>query len=172
MNKLILAFFIAVLVSGCQTTVKKDIVHVSPEKKLDIETVQKVESILKRVENIAEKRNLDELGRSTMSESVELMDIGAKVTPVLIDKLKISENWKLRYWIVDLLGYIPNRQNVIPLVEVVEDNTENQITRIRACDSLKELRYNDAVEHLLIAKDIVKEEELRNKIQETIDFLR
>jgi hypothetical protein len=168
---IIIFIFSLGILQGCLAPVQRK-TAVIPKKKIDDETVQKVEKILKRVENISKNKGLEFLGRSTMSESVELMDMGVKVCPVLVSKLKISKDWKLRFWLVDLLGYIPSRENIIPLVEVIEDSTEKEITRLRACDSLKELNYTESIEHLLIAKDIVKNEKLKQKIEETIERLK
>jgi len=159
------------ILQGCLAPVQRK-TAVIPKKKIDDETVQKVEKILNRVENIAKNRELEFLGRSTMSESVELMDMGVKVCPILVSKLKVSRNWKLRFWLVDLLGYIPSRENIISLVEVIEDSTEKEATRLRACESLMELNYTESIEHLLIAKDIVTNEKLKQKIELTIKRLK
>ena len=158
---LLILFFI----SGCAVNIREKPPIITPKfVEGDTERKQKAEYILKKVENIARYHNLDYLGRSTMSEAVEIMDIGAGAIPVLVRKLKDSANWKLRYWIVDIMGYIQSRSNIVPLIEVVEDNMEKEIIRIRACESLKELRYRKAYEYLLISRDIVKNINVKRKI--------
>ncbi len=145
---------------------------ISEEIRLDDDIIQKIEKILVRVERIAEKNNLDYLGRSTMMESVEILDMGKIVSSTLIEKLKISSNWKFRFWIVDIMGFISSKDNIIPLIEVLENNNEKDIVRMRACESLKELGYLKALEHLMISRDIVANKKIRTKITETIDCIR
>ena len=161
--------------SGCAVKIVEKPTPPAPVpsvSEIDTERRQKAEYILKKVESIAEKHNLDYLGLSTMSEAVEIMDIGAAAVPVLVKKLKDSANWKLRYWIVDIMGYIPCRSNIVPLIEVIEDSREKEIVRIRACESLKELRYRESYEYLLISRDIVKNINVREKIEEVIKYIR
>jgi len=165
-------FFVVVfvlIVTGCAG---RRPVSVSADKKADVELAQKVEHILNKVYKIAQKNELDYLGRSTMSESVELMDMGAKVIPVLVEKLKVTDNWKLRFWIVDIMGYIPSKDNILPLIEVIEDNTEREEVRLRSCESLRELKYKNAKEHLLISIDIVNNKRVKEEINKTINYLR
>ncbi len=163
---------IIIFLSGCSVVRMPHKISVVPKKKIDTETWQKAESVLKKVEEIAKKYDLGYLGRNTMNESVEMMDIGTAVSPVLVEKLKVSQNWKFRFWIVDILGFIANKDNIIPLIEVIEDNTEKEIVRLRACESLKELKYFQTIEHLLISKDMIKSRSVKEKIDETIEFLR
>ncbi|MFW6134290.1 MAG: HEAT repeat domain-containing protein [Elusimicrobiota bacterium] len=155
---------------GC--AVKTKTVVYRPEPKIDMETGQKVEHILKRVREIALKHDLEYLGRNTMNESVELMDIGSVVSPFVVRKLKQARNWRFRYWLVDILGYIVSNDNVIPLIEIIEDDSEKKEVRLRACESIKELRYPSAVKHLVISKDIVDDNDIKKKIKDTIDYIR
>ncbi len=163
---------IIIFLSGCSVVRMPHKIPVVPKKKIDTETWQKAESVLEKVEEIAKEYDLGYLGRNTMNESVEMMDIGTAVSPVLVEKLKVSQNWKFRFWIVDILGFIANKDNIIPLIEVIENNTEKEIVRLRACESLKELKYSRTIEHLLISKDMVKNRSVKEKIDETIEFLR
>lgn len=141
-------------------------------KKIDFETNDKINIVLNKVESLSKTNDLDYLGRSTMNESVEVLDCGAAVSSIIIHRLKISENWKFRYWLVDILGYLGSPENVIALVEVIEDNTEKILVRLRACDSISELNYRHAIKHLNIAETIVKDKVILEKIAETIRNLR
>lgn len=163
---------IFVFLSGCAIIgipYKTTVVH---RMGMDDEIYQKIKSILEGVEDIARQHDLDYFGRSTLKESVEIMELGAKASPVLVERLKMSKNWKFRFWIVDMLGYIPHRDNIVPLIEVIEDCTEEEIVRLRACESLKELNYLQAVEHLLISMDMIENDRVKEEINETIEFLR
>lgn len=163
---------VIVLLSGCAVIGVSRKTPVGFREGIDDEIYQKIERILKRVENVARQHDLDYLGRSTLKESVEIMELGVKVSHVLVEKLKLTGNWKFRFWIVDMLGYIPNRDNIVSLIEVIEDSTEEELVRLRACESLEELSYLQAIEHLLISMDMVENKGVKRKINETIEFLR
>ncbi|MBN2408015.1 MAG: HEAT repeat domain-containing protein [Elusimicrobia bacterium] len=158
-----------ILFSGCAVRRQP---RPEPEK-VDPELRQKVEYVLKRVEALSVSADLNALGQSTMSEAVEIMDMGPVTAPVLAEKLKsASSNWKFRFWIVDLMGYIDTPKVILPLVEVIEDKAENEKVRIRACESLKELKYPQAAEQLAISMQFVDSLRVKLKMEEVINSLR
>ncbi len=143
-----------------------------PPGEIDTETLQRAEKILDTVKNRAKLVSLEMLGSSTMNETVQLMDIGDGAVPILIRDLKTSNNYKYRYWLVDLLGYMNTPRSIIPLVEIIEDEGEKEKVRIRACESIKELRYPKAVDYLLISRDLVRNDRVRENIEKVIYYLR
>jgi hypothetical protein len=167
-----LASLFLVFICGCAARMPQQRTFYFPEKLGDIETRQKAKHILEKVEETAREYDLDYLGRNTMSESVWIMELGHRAIPVLVEKLKESSNWKFSFWIVDILGYIKSRENILPLVEVIEDDSQTQIVRLRACESLREMRFNKAIEHLVVSADLVKNYRIREEINKTIEFLR
>ena len=138
----------------------------------DPETIQKVEHILNRVKNISERTLLDDLGRSTMGESVSLMDIGEPSALIIAMKLKEPGNWKYRFWMVDMLGYVGGEMNITPLIEIIEDSSEDIRVRLRACESIKEMKLQQAVPALLISRDIVNDKRILEEINKSIEYLR
>lgn len=162
---------ILLLVCFSCTSMKHRKVYMEGSSAVDNETQQKIESILDKIDRIAKRSTLEYLGKSTMKESVDIMDSGPMISYILIEYLKTSENWKFRYWLVDMLGYLRTRHNIIPLIEVIEDATENVSVRIKACESVLELSYITSVEQLAISKDIVKNHRVRAKIDEVIKSL-
>ncbi len=160
------------LIAGCAKTPPPVIVVPPPAGEIDTETIQRVENILERVKNLADSVSLDRLGSSTMNESVILMDIGEGAVPLLIRDLKTSDNYRYRYWLVDLMGYMNTPHGIIPLVEVIEDEGEEEKVRMRACESIKELRYPKAIDYLLISRDLVRNDSVRENIDKAIGYLR
>jgi hypothetical protein len=169
--KYLIAFFPTVMFfAGC--AVRKPPPVTEPASGFDRETRQKIEKTLKTVSSKAANRSLNQLGRSTMKEAVDIMDMGPQVAVLLVEKLKKSGNWKMKYWIVDMLGYIDNSNSIFPLLEIIEDPSEKQQVRLRACETLKELNYKAAVESLHTSAEIVKDIKIKAKILETINALR
>ena len=174
------AFFLIILItavfSGCAgkapPDVKRPLPSLEHKNEVDPETRQRVEHILRRVKRASESRSLENLGRTTMNEAVVLMDLGNDISSIIIKALKQNGNWKYRFWLVDILGFVGGTGNIIPLVEVIEDTSEHLEVRLRACESLKELRLPSAIPHLLIARELVNESAVKEAIQKAIDFLR
>lgn len=140
--------------------------------KIDSETLQKIEHILERIYRLSERTSLENLGRGSMSESVALMDIGEPAARVISMKLKEKNNWRYRFWLVDMLGYVGGEGNITPLIEVVEDSSENIRVRLRAAESLRELRLSRALPALLISRDIVADQRVLEEINKSIEYLR
>jgi hypothetical protein len=163
----------SLILTGCTKNIitPTELSHISSEK-IDAETIQKIDKILDRIRNMALKHQLEYVGRNTMVEAVQIMDIGSSASVVLIGRLKTADNWKFRFWIVDLMGYIPSRDNILPLIEIVEDPREKEIIRVRACESLKELNYKKSLEQLLISMDIVENPVIRETIRKTVGYIR
>ncbi len=160
---------------GCAPTrppVIEEVYPVTRVEEIDTETRQRVEHILGRIRTASREKTLENLGRSTMSESVALMDMGDRIAPILIQELKSGSNWKFRFWLVDMLGFVGGYGNILPLVEVIEDNSEREKVRLRACESIKELRLPEAVRYLLVSREIVSNPRVKAEIQKAIDFLR
>ncbi len=142
------------------------------EPEIDPEIRQQVLRILETVQNLSQQGSLNYLGQNTMNEAVMIMDMGKKTSPVLGRELRKNFNWKYRYWLVDILGYIEDRNNIIPLIEIIENENENLKVRLRACESLQELGFKESAEQLKISRNIVENEKVKTKIDETISSIR
>jgi hypothetical protein len=143
-----------------------------PAVGLDKEKQQRIEKILDSVSQKASRMSLESLGRSTMKESVDIIDMGPLAVSHLIRRIKKTRNWKMRYWLVDMLGYIDSRDGLWPLLEIIEDPAEKEEVRLRACETLKELNYSDIADNLQLSAEIVKNIKVKEKIIETINLIR
>src|SRR4051812_26860263 len=64
-------------------------------------------SVLRRVEAISAKvKTLDSLGKSTLEESAQIMDLDRDSERPLVKALRGSKDWKVRYWAADMLAYV------------------------------------------------------------------
>ncbi|MGM0568217.1 MAG: HEAT repeat domain-containing protein [Elusimicrobiota bacterium] len=162
------------ILTGCAKKTYSPVVEIPAvsAEELDPETLQRAIQILNKIKRIASESSLNFLGRTTMNEAVYLMEIGSPIVPLMIKELKTSSNMNYRFWLVDLLGYMNTPKGIIPLVEVIEDEREDEKVRIRACISIKSLGYPAAVDYLLISRDLVSNKNVLNHIEETIEFLR
>ena len=100
---------------------------------------QITQAILKRVEAVAKgQRSLDSVGKSTMEEASIILDLSAGAVPGLLRHLaKPSGDWKARFWVVDMLGYVGGTAAVHDLYKVAVSAGEKRETRKQACKSLR-----------------------------------
>ena len=143
---------------------------------------QIVRSVLSEVEQISKKSGtLESLGKKTLGQSATLLDLGEESCPVLLKALKDpGEDWKVRYWIADLLGYVGNAKALPALLAVVKNPKENRRVRLRACDSLLEmgsaparkLDRNSLRAGLRKVLKSVRNREVKRKIEKTLLGLR
>lgn len=82
---------------------------------------------------------LDELGRSTLAQSAALLDMGPDAVYCLSLCLD-SSDWRVRFWVVDILGYLDNPDAQRPLMRILADNDEDVRVRRQACRSLQRLK--------------------------------
>lgn len=103
-------------------------------------------SVLSEVRQIASKtKNLEELGKQSLSQATVLLDLKEPVLPVLEQILLArEENWKVRYWVTDLVGYIGNVKTSEKLLKIVTNNKELSLIRRRALDSILEIERRNA----------------------------
>jgi|GEM_PF-5323190 len=100
---------------------------------------EKVRSVIREVESISGKYDsLDEFGRNTVSQGKEVLGIGPSAVYTLSNCLN-SPDWKVRFWIADMLGYLDNEDAKRPLLRLVNDKNENIQVRNQAEKSLKRL---------------------------------
>ncbi len=94
---------------------------------------------LKRLESISRREpQLDRFGKSTLSESAVLLDLGKESVPGIMKYLKRKNgDWKVRYWAVDMLGYVGNASENEALKKICGDRKERFEIRVRARESLK-----------------------------------
>jgi len=133
---------------------------------VDEETLARVRYIVAQVEQIALKEsNLDRVGYLSMQQTARLLDLGKKCSPVLVQIIRDrKKDWKLRYWACDLMGYLEDRANIIPLIERIEDATELYIIRKCAVRAIEEMDFPEVDKDLRAAYDIVEDESIKQEI--------
>jgi HEAT repeat protein len=97
---------------------------------------------LKRVEAISRSEaSLERFGKSTLSESAILLDLGSEAQPELLRSLRKKQgDWKLRYWVIDMLAYVGDPSAEKILVKISKSRKENPQVRKRAAESLREIK--------------------------------
>jgi HEAT repeat protein len=132
----------------------------------DEEALARARYVVAQVEQIALKEdNLDRVGYLSMQPTARLLDLGKKCSPVLVQIIRDREkDWKLRYWACDLMGYLGDRANIIPLIERIEDATELYIIRKCAVRAIEEMDFPEVIKDLRAAYDIVRNESIKREI--------
>jgi hypothetical protein len=99
----------------------------------------RVRSVIKEVENISRHcETLDEFGMATVSQGKKILSMGPVAVYALSNWLE-SPDWKVRFWITDMLGYLENPDAKRPLLRVIRNGAEKQIVREQAQRSLKRI---------------------------------
>lgn len=169
MKKLYIYFIIIILfLSSCYPAPKKRVPV--PEYYVDEKTEKAIKKDLTEVEKICQNsESLDVVGKSTMTQSARLIDLGKVASPVLVSVVQDkTKNWRFRYWACDLLGYIKDERNILPLIAVIEDSAEQEKIRFCALGAIAEMGNPEAVEYLEIAGEIVENGTLREEITNVI----
>lgn len=73
-----------------------------------------------------------------MKHGVEIMRIGETAVYAL-SLYTTHPDWKVRFWIVDMLGYLNNPDAKRPLIRILRNEHEKDIVYERAWKSLKSL---------------------------------
>ncbi len=171
MKKLYIYFVILILfLSSCYPAPKKRIPLPVPEYYVDEKTEKTIKKNLNEVEKICQNsESLDIVGKSTMTQSARLIDLGKAASPVLVSVVQDkTKNWKFRYWAVDLLGYIEDEKNILALIAVIEDSADEEKIRFCALQAIAEMANPEAVEYLEVAEEIVENATLREEITNVI----
>ncbi len=84
-------------------------------------------------------RSLDMFGKGTVSQSAVVLDLSTAAQPALFKELRENKDWKVRYWVADILGYVGDAQALDPLFRVARRKGEKTETRLRALDSLGQI---------------------------------
>lgn len=167
----IYSIMLILFLGGCYPTPRKRVPV--PEYRIDKKAQKKIKKDLTEVEKICQNsESLDIVGKSTMTQSARLIDLGEVASPMIISVVQDkTKNWKFRYWAVDLLGYIKDEKNILPLIAVIEDSTEQEKVRFCALQAIDEMANPEAIEYLEVAEQIVENGTLREEITKVIEKL-
>lgn len=103
------------------------------------ECKKEVRRVIRQVTAISRHcRSIDELGRNTLKQSTELLNIGGPAVYALSPCLA-TEDWKVRFWIADILGYLNNQDARRPLLRLLSNRDEPLRVRRQAYRSLRKL---------------------------------
>jgi len=173
MKKLYICSVILILFFGGCYPIRKEKPSPVPEFVVDEEVQKKVKEYLAEVEKICQNNeSLDVVGQSTMTQSARLIDLGKAALPMLVAVIQDkTRHWKFRYWACDLLGYIEDEGNILPLIAVIEDPSEEEKVRFCALEAIAEMNNQQAIEYLEVAEQIVENETLRMEIMKVIEKL-
>jgi len=106
----------------------------------DAEQKAKIGLIISQLEKISKKcGTLEEFGRQTVTLGMNILSIGPSAVYVLSPRIN-NQDWKVRFWIVDILGYLGNPDAERPLTRVINNETEQEEVREQAAKSLKRLK--------------------------------
>ena len=115
---------------------------------LQSDAAQKAEvrAIVNEVQSISKRcRTLDEFGRKTIEQGKKVLSIGECAVYPLSTCLDDNTDWKVRFWIIDMLGYLENPDARRPLLRTINNAAEKEIVKQQAEKSLK--RLSVPVEH-------------------------
>jgi len=171
MKKLYIYFIILIIfLNSCYPAPKKIAPLPVPEYYVDEKTEKTIKKDISEVEKICQNsESLDVVGQSTMTQSARLMDLGKAASPALVSVVQDkTKNWKFRYWACDLLGYIEDERNILPLIAVIEDSVEEEKIRFCALQSIEEMANPEAIECLEVSEEIVENATLREEITNVI----
>ena len=99
----------------------------------------RVRSIINEVSAISKDCvTLEEFGKRTISQGKDILLAGSAAVYPLSGCLAGSD-WKVRFWIVDMMGYLENNDAKRPLMRIIRNKNENPKVRAQAEKSLKRL---------------------------------
>lgn len=167
------SIILILFLSGCYPAPKKRVPLSVPEYHVDKKTEKRIKKDLTEVEKICQSsESLDVVGKSTMTQSARLIDLGKVASPVLVSVVQDkTKNWKFRYWAVDLLGYIEDEKNILALIAVIEDSADEEKIRFCALQAIAEMANPEAIEYLEVAEQIVENGALREEITKVMEKL-
>jgi len=101
----------------------------------------RVRSIVKAVEKISKRSGtLDEFGQRTVGQGKSVLSIGPIAVYALSNCLSAEPDWKVRFWIADMMGYLENPDAVRPLTRLRDDSSQDKRVRKQAEESIKRLK--------------------------------
>lgn len=108
-----------------------------------------IRSVLNQVEIIAQKsKTLDEFGKQTLTQSATILDLKESSESVLLKTVAQSnKDWKVRFWVVDILGYVGNSETETVLLKIIGNEKEKSLIRIKSLESLMEINKKSGKEH-------------------------
>ncbi|MFQ5866610.1 MAG: HEAT repeat domain-containing protein [bacterium] len=174
MRKFYICSIILILfLNSCYPRVKRRLPPPVPEYRVDEEAQKKINEYLIEVEEICQNsESLDVVGQSTMTQSARLINLGKAASPMLVGVVQDkTKHWKFRYWACELLGYIEDERNILPLIAVIEDPAEQEKIRFCALQAIGEMANPETIEYLEVAKQIVQSGTLREEITKIIEKL-
>jgi hypothetical protein len=133
-----------------------------------------VDAQIEQVWNIRQTTgNIDEFGPNTMGQAMCILRLKEHAVQPLASHLEWEKDWMIRYWIVDLLGYLPGSQKIMILKKTVGNESEHVRVRLRAVESLAKSEDTQAAVRCLVElKKEVKNKKVKSRISECLSALQ
>ncbi|MBN1822931.1 MAG: HEAT repeat domain-containing protein [Endomicrobiales bacterium] len=106
-----------------------------------VQEKQRVGRIISAVSEISRGcPDIEELGKQTLAHAQEILDMGPSAVYAL--SLHMGEpDWKVRFWIIDIMGYLENYDAKRPLLRAINNRHEKKAVKEQAIKSLKRLGF-------------------------------
>lgn len=133
----------------------------------------RLDAILFDVQRICVDPDLTRIGIRTQGHAAHIMRMGAAAAPRLVRDLRNPRlNWRYRFWLVDLSGYIREPRLAGPLLSILEDARDQPAVRRRAVTALVALGAKDMIPDLIQLYRRERDPAVRERIGEGIRKLR
>ncbi len=111
----------------------------------------------------SEYEELEEFGKKLLTQSSVVLDMPEMSRPILVRTARnLDKDWKVRYWCVDMLGYIGTQKSVRTLQKILLNENEMGPVRARSIDSMLEIHRRLNTKPAAVRSDL---REFQNKIQ-------
>lgn len=130
---------------------------------------QQIESVWQIRQEITD---LNRFGRRTMAEAMKILPLGESAVDPLVSYLAWEQDWMIRYWIVDLLGYFKSGTIVETLYLLIQDDSEELDVRLKAVESLEKQEYDAAGRSLKLLLRDVPDKKIVKKIRRSLKVVR
>ncbi len=132
-----------------------------------------IDAILLDAQRICADPDLTRIGIRTQGHAAQIMRMGADAAPRLVRDLRNPRlNWRYRFWLVDLSGYLREPRLAGPLLSIVEDSRDQPAVRRRAVTALVALGAKEMLPELTRAYRRERDPFVRERIGEGIRKLR
>ncbi len=133
----------------------------------------RLDAILLDVQRICVDPDLTRIGIRTQGHAAQIMRMGAEAAPRIVRDLRNPRlNWRYRFWLVDLSGYLREPRLAGPLLSIAEDPRAQAAVRRRAVTALVALGAIEMIPDLIRLYRRERDPSVRERIGEGIRKLR
>ncbi|MFH1379147.1 MAG: HEAT repeat domain-containing protein [bacterium] len=115
---------------------------------------------------------LDAFGRQTMAQAMKILPLKSQAVKPLISYLTLENDWMIRYWIIDLLGYFKSDEIVDILSAVIRDASEELDVRLKAVESMQKQEYHSADNALRSLSKLKLDKKIAKSIRKSLKIFK